>query len=301
MGDQNDEQPYDIGENFDPSPPAAGPTPPPAPGGTPPPPPPPPPGAWGDDVPARSGPTLRPMTIGEVIDAGVRLYRENWQVLAGIVALFVVPLEIMFGIVASSESTAGLLVVSLVQLLLGPLLGGAVAKAAADTYLGSTPDISSTLNFALGRFGALIAVAILTVLAVGLGFLALVIPGIILLVRLYFGSVVVVIEGVSATKGLRRSYDLTGGNFWRLVGAAFVIGIITTVVSSIIQLPLVLAAPESIALTTFAGTVAQIVVAPFSAVTAVLLYFDLRVRKEAFDLQILAQQLHQPDTPGATW
>ena len=48
------------------------------------------------------------------------------------------------------------------------------------------------------------------------------------------------------------------------------------------------------------GTVVDVVFAPVFALVSVLLYYDLRIRKEGFDLEILAQEMEQRKQSGGT-
>lgn len=282
----------DLPPTGGPTPPSDAPPPPPPPPGSsgampPPPPPSAPPGGWDSDVPS-DAPRLRSMELGEVIDEAIKIYRANWQVLAGIVAVFVIPIQILSIIAAQTGSTVGLIISGVIGALTSPLLGGAIAKAAGDLYLAREPQLGDTIAFTLRRFGALLLIAILTGLAVVLGLLLLVIPGIFLMVRLYFGSIAVVLEGQGASDGMRRSFELTKGRFWPLLGAAIVIFIITVVVTIIVSIPF---AFGGLFVQSVGNVLAQLLVTPFTSVAAVLLYFDLRIRKEAFDLEVLAAHL----------
>ncbi len=238
------------------------------------------------------------MALGEIIDASITLYRNNWQVLAGIVAVFVVPLSIV-GAMLNEQGGGGQAAAFLLSVLIGPLMGGAISRAAGELYLGRKPEVGSAISFTMSRIAPLLIVTVLTTLAVILGLVALIIPGFILMVRLYFSSIIVVLENRDGTDAMRRSFDLTKGHSWRLVGAALVIAIITAVVSGILQIPILFLTSNLVAVTAISALI-QVLVTPFSAVAAVLLYFDLRVRKEAFDLELLAAHLQGPRDAGTT-
>lgn len=254
----------------------------------------------GDDVGApdpHGDAALREMGLAEVIEAALALYRANWRVLMAIVALFVVPLEALTQVLSRSEGAVATVLAIVVALAVGPLMGGAVSRAAGELLLGRQPDAAGAVNFTLARIAPLFAVSIMTVAAVALGFVLLVVPGVLLLVRLYFGAVVVVLEGSGPVDALRRSFDLTRGHFWRLLGAALVIGIVAVVVATVLQLPFLFASGmgEDVVVATIGAALVQVLVAPFSALAVVLLYVDLRVRSEGLDLAALAAQLPPDD------
>ena len=54
-----------------------------------------------------------------------------------------------------------------------------------------------------------------------------------------------------------------------------------------------------IVLNVIAGTLSKVLTTPFTAAFVTVLYFDLRVRKEAFDLQLLAQRIGVEPSPEA--
>lgn len=255
---------------------------------------------------------LRQMGIGELIDAAVRLYRLEWKALMGIVAFVVVPVtflelwatQILLGEIGptptSTDAFGEVLVVTLafvaVQfLIVQPFLVAATARAAADVYLGAPVTIGGTYRYALGRLPSILAITILSTLAALLGFVLLIIPGIIALVRLAFAPVALVVEGQRGADAMRRSWRLTKGFFWRTLGTLLLSGVIVAIVSGIISIPGDLAVqalgPDAWAISTLVTALATVLVTPFGMVVIVLLYFDLRIRKEGFDIEVMAREL----------
>lgn len=219
-------------------------------------------------------------------------------------------------------------------LILTPLLTGASVRIIASTYLGTKVGVGEALGFALRRLPSLLWVVILTSLILGaailvpvliavaaggglgsagspgealgvvvLVFVIAIVPIIWLYVLLLFPSEVVVVENTRGTKAIRRSMALARGHagrvFWTMfcanllvAGIAFVIGLVG--VSMFMQAT----SPEAIiggftimgVLTLLLSTLTQ----PFLTSVIVLLYFDLRIRKEGFDLAVMAQEIGQP-------
>jgi hypothetical protein len=272
--------------------------------GVPVPPPPPPPGA-------RPLP-LQPMGVGEVLDAAITLYRTQWKALLGIAAILLVPLTFLqlyitrawgdpFSTAPVTQETldATLLpfgIVALVQgLFVQPLLTAAVARVAADGYLGHPVDVGTTLRFALRRIHSILWIGILYALTVIVGAILLIVPGVIAYVRMGFGTPALVVEGLKGTKALGRSWRLSKGNFWRLFGVLLLASIMAGIVSSVLTIPTSLAfgaiGPGGWPIEALGQSIAQVLTLPFATLIAVLLYFDLRIRKEAFDLQVMAREL----------
>jgi hypothetical protein len=254
---------------------------------------------------------LRQMGIGELIDGAFRLYRLEWKVLIGIVALIVIPATFIqvwvqqrvidqAPTVGSSDVLEQLLAVTLVfivveLLVIQPFLVAAVARAAADIYLGEPVSIERTYRYALGRIFSILWITIISLVATLAGFILLVIPGIIAVVRLTFAPMALVVDGERGTSAISRSWRLTSGHFWRVAGALFVAGIIAAVAATILAIPGELAVqalgPESWPISALATALATVVTTPFSMLVIVLMYFDLRIRKEGFDIEVMAREL----------
>ena len=268
--------------------------------------PPPPAGRTGDRPFA-----LQPMGVGEILDAAIKLYRSQWRSLMAIVAIALVPITFLqvfltrslgspYSTDAVPADVEGTLIASgvlaLIQLLVvQPFLTAAVAKASADVYLGHTVVVGSTFRFAVSRIHSILWISILSGLAALLGFLLLIVPGIIVLVRYYFGSTVLVVEGKKGSKALGRSWRLAKGSFWKIFGTLLLAGILSNIIESILSIPAALAfgaiGPAGWPLYAIGLSVAAILTTPFTTLIAVLLYFDLRIRKEAFDLEVMAQEM----------
>jgi hypothetical protein len=256
---------------------------------------------------------LRQMGIGELIDAAVKLYRRDWLALMGIVAFVLVPATfaqfwLTQGLIGpmigtrspSSDAATQFLIVSLVVfaiqfLIVQPFLVAAITRAAADAYLGERVSIGRTYQYALRKLPAILLITILTTIVTLIGFILLIIPGIIAFVRLALAPPVVVVEDVRGTKAIGRSWRLTKGSFWRLLGLLILSGLIAAVGALIITVP-----TELIALSLGVGgwpvsalgsALATVLITPFSMLIIVLFYFDMRIRKEGFDIEVMAQEL----------
>jgi hypothetical protein len=272
-------------------------------------------------------PTLRPLAVGEVLDAGIKVYLRHWKSLALCVAGIVLPLEILSLLLASSVDTssfdfnfgtstnerasydsAGAAFAVEVLTLLGILFANAICfKLVADAWLGSEPSAKRSLAFALRRLAPLLWLAVVLVCALALAFLALVVPFVWLAVAWSLAVPVLLFERRSGFKALARSFRLVQGRWWPILGALLCAYLLAIYVSLLVSLlPAFLA--DSIAsdndlvagiASVVGGTVSQMVTTPYLAAVITVLYFDQRVRKEAFDLQLAADGLGQARDPDA--
>lgn len=146
------------------------------------------------------------------------------------------------GVGAEGASFAGFLWLLLATLALS--LPAMIATiAAADQALRGTPvHLGDTLGAIGPRYLPFLGLVIVLGIAVGVGTMLLLIPGIYLMVLWFVALPVCVIESAGPIDSLRRSATLTRGNRWQIFGIGVVYFIVTVAVSGLIQL-LVLGAP----------------------------------------------------------
>ncbi|MEI7027034.1 DUF7544 domain-containing protein [Paenibacillus sp. y28] len=87
--------------------------------------------------------------------------------------------------------------------------------------------------------------------------------------------------------GLKASWHLTRGHFWRILGGSFVLGTIYYVVSLLVGLMWVIGGSV---ITTLLGMVLNMVLLPILMTWYVVSYFDLKIRNEGYDLRRMLQQ-----------
>ncbi|WP_248311353.1 hypothetical protein [Bosea sp. ASV33] len=143
--------------------------------------------------------------------------------------------------------------------------------------------IGESLRIGLARTIPVIGVGILVGLATGLGFLLLVVPGVIIGCMLYVAIPACVIEKMGVTASMSRSVALTKGYRWQIFGLFLLVVVISGVGA------LVLARIGGIGLVGETLSFAwQVISTAFGAVLAAVIYHDLRIAKEGIDLDTLA-------------
>jgi hypothetical protein len=277
-----------------------------------------------------TAPRLRPLGIGEILDVGIKIYLRNWLTLFKIVAFVVLPAQVLVNIVeisavpkgvtvssgnpfapsfsgtptqvSSSDAATfavGLIVAALISFFAGRLAQAGCFRAIADAYLGEEVGWRLSLRFALRRLPALIGLSILSGLLVGLGTILLVIPGIYLYVAFAVAVPVLLVEGANPAAALGRSRQLVKGRWWGTLGVSVVGYFLVSIVSySLVGVVVGIAFADparntvtGFVLNTLASTVGSMITTPAAAAFITVLYIDLRVRKEGFDLLLLARRL----------
>jgi hypothetical protein len=123
-----------------------------------------------------------------------------------------------------------------------------------------------------------------------MGLVLLIVPGIMIACGLALGATALVLEKLpAASDALQRSWSLTHGYRAKVFAALFVTIILLMI--PVIGMGVVSAVVGLEALFTIASVVLSVLITPFLYVTVTVLYYDLRVRKEGFDLEMLSQQV----------
>ena len=250
---------------------------------------------------------LTPRGIAEILSAAFQLYRRHWRTLMAIAAVVVVPLTLLqYGIghwfrtngqqlqgqVGVSTSfwavASASLLAALVALLLYQVLTGAITRNIAAEVAGQDLGLEQSYRFGFARLGPILVVSILVGLATLLGLIVFIIPGIYIGVRLAVSIQALVIEGRRGTEAMRRSWDLVGGHWWHAAFTLLVAALLTGVVNAVITAPF---SAGAWFIQAVAAAIATTVTLPFGALVGVLLYLDLRARKERLDLDTLKANL----------
>jgi hypothetical protein len=257
------------------------------------------------------------LAVGEIIDVSLKIWRRHFWTLVRIVVVVVAPLAILSSLIVTSvaveptavgptgEDIGGLLAGGFTAVILG-LLGFLLASAAclqavSVAYLGGQPGWKESLRVAANRFGSLLLLSIVLGFGLFLALILLVIPFFWLSVSWSLAFVVLVAEGLGGTQALKRSHDLVRGRWWPTFGALVLAKILQSIMGLIVGLPLGLLSlktdPGSFASfvnTAVSQTIQSAVTTPFFAAVLVLIYYDLRVRKEGFDLEVMARSIGLP-------
>jgi len=235
---------------------------------------------------------LRPMSVGEILDGSVSIYRECFATLVTIAIVCLgIPTLMQVYVALSGNSLSFLDLFALMLWSFGSFVSSAATLwVVSETYLGRSATASEALRFAFGKFGALFITGLGVGLVVMLGLLLLIVPGVIAACGYAVTSQVVVLESVSADVAMKRSWHLTKG----FKGKVFGLGCVAFLIVLLPSLALGMVAallPGGEGTATALGDFVALAVTPLFTSAFTLLYYDLRVRKEAFDLEMLTQQL----------
>jgi hypothetical protein len=126
----------------------------------------------------------------------------------------------------------------LIEGIFGPIYIGALVYALFQIKLGRTVNYKDAIAVGFKKWGSLFTARLVAGLRITLGFIALVIPGIILAVRYSLLDAAVIVENKDTADSRSRSIALTVGRRWQIFGAVILFIILSNILSFIIYLPL---------------------------------------------------------------
>jgi hypothetical protein len=281
-------------------------------------------------------PALRPRSAIEIVDTAFTIWRRNigQMTIIGIAATVPVVLALVLGL-GSLVTGFGqrfdeakligmipmLLVFIAVLVLWMAVVDGAMTLAAGDAYHGRDVSAASALRGAMAKGGTLVLSNILRILTImggalvggvviaivsstsgGLAALLMVVLGVCMLLlfaRLFATTNAVLFENRGASESLSRSFALSKDSAWRIFGvillsylvlvvAQIAIGISVQVVFNTIM--------RSPVIASMIGNVIGALLYPFLSIALMVLYFDQRIRKEGYDLDVMSSGI--PTTPA---
>lgn len=261
--------------------------------------------------------SLRPLSVGEILDAGVKVLTRHWKPLTLCVVVLVLPLYVLYAVALAwldpdqlrtgnlfspttssdtetdAAALAGLALSAAVAAIGFVVAFTACFKAVSDAWLGETPEVGRSLRFGLRRAPMLAVLFVAYAIPVAIGYLACLAPGVWLTVAWMLCVPVLLFERVGPLRALGRSYALIKGRWWASLALLVVCYVLVSVLSVLIQLGLLGIAASIAEDSVVAGAVAEVVGStvstaityPYFAAALTILYFDQRARKEGFGPQ----------------
>lgn len=266
---------------------------------------------------------LRPLSTGELLDATFSLYRSHFGLFVGIFALpylavlafqcigltFQSSTPQISNIVMSALWAIGVMFLTMV---VSALSQAATVVAVSNLHLGRTASVMDSFSRVKAHVLGVMGLSLLIGLVAGVACLALVVPGVLLFIMWSLSVPAKVLENKGVSDAMSRSMDLTKGSRGRIFVIGLLVLVLTLGVTWLLQWPILIAAGVRAAgargnlqnigilwqLASIVATfISQSLVGALGTIALSLVYYDQRVRKEAFDLQLMMTTL---DAPGLT-
>jgi hypothetical protein len=264
--------------------------------------------------------TLRPRSLGTLLDNTFDIYRNNFLLFVGISVIpngtllllqlawigFVVPTKSMVIIANSPWVVVGGVLAAVfgwfATLFVSSIVTAATTLGVSDVYLDRPTSIRDCFSGIADKAFRVVYVSFVVGLIVAVGFILCIVPGIYWMGKYGVAIPAVVLEDITGRQALDRSSHLTQD----AIGRVLVVALLTSVIA--VAMALLLDAGLSGLATVFhpAGiltgpiakeitpTIIGILFGPISAIALTLVYYDQRVRKEAFDIEHMMALMGAP-------
>ena len=258
---------------------------------------------------------MRPLGLGETLDGAIKLTRDHIGPLVVIVLVVSIPIEIIVFLVSSSTSeiqdgqavytddgayVAGQIVNAVLRQLASTFVTIGCFHVIAEAYLGRDAGAGDSLKFAGRRLPKIIWTGLILLVLTIVLLLSIVLLFIPLIWFFYASALtfpVLLVEGTSGFAAIKRSTQLVKNRWWatfgRLLIASLIAGVTAGLLAAVLGGIFTVATPDSTIAVLSAQGLAQVIASaltlPFVSAVTIVAYFDLRVRKEGFDLAVLAE------------
>lgn len=214
-----------------------------------------------------------PLDPSAAISEALKLYRDQVAVLLPLaLGLFAIQAVVLLAMGPSTSSAAA--AASVVGLILGSLFQGMVIQVTRDAQDGTLDSsIGQLLSSVAPVLPAVIIVAILNGIAVGIGFLLLIVPGVVLLTIWFVVIPVTVLEQPGIIAAFGRSRELVRGSGWQVFGVILFVLALSIAASLIAG---VISASFSDAGEAIVSWLLNAAIAPVTALIAAVVYLRLR-------------------------
>jgi hypothetical protein len=212
--------------------------------------------------------------LSGVLDEAWRMYKTFAKHLLAIAFVIYLVAAIITALLALAGGNIGILLGSFVSVVAAYLLQATLVKAVQDVRDGHVDlSISQTVNEALPYFWSVLGASILAGIAITIGLLLVIVPGLFLITIWAVIVPVIVIERSGALASFGRSRDLVRGHGWHVFGTLVLVYIIMLVVN--IVLGLIFSALPHVLGDGLSSVISGTLISPFLALVVTLVYYRL--------------------------
>jgi hypothetical protein len=276
-------------------------------------------------------PELRPRSVGEVLDSAVLLYRARFGALMRVAIAILVPVAILTTLVLLSalpdDFTVGfngeatpvynsdtnsavqlgaILVTTLLSALATAFVTAATTRIVADAYVGHQASPVEAARLTGRRLVPIIVLTIIVTAATIAGYFLCFVPGFWIQTAWCVALPVLILEATGVSRALGRSFELTKARFWLAFGVFWIgqalVFVLRVGFAALVAIVIIRGSHSNsgdVIAQSLGSAIASIITVPFAATALVALYFDLRIRAEALDVQMAIASLDEPRVPGS--
>lgn len=219
------------------------------------------------------------LDVARVFERIFEIYRDQFTLLVPAALVVFVPVAVVNGIVyAGDVSLAGVLFILALSTVATYWFQGIVVEAAQDILDGRRDHtVASLLRSALPVILPLFVAGVLVGILFLIGFVFLIIPGLLVLTFFAVVAPVIVVERAGVFDAFRRSIELVRQAWIQVLIVIVLLFLLRFIVGAVIQ-AIANGVSDSFAGYAISDLLLQLLVAPLNALAAAVLYFELRGR-----------------------
>jgi hypothetical protein len=238
---------------------------------------------------------VQQQSVGEILRNTFAIYGKGFVVIFLSYFLPLLPFNIYQGEAMAAHAMGRYWLIYLCSFPVTLPATAVVTVSVSDICLGNAPSLVRSYKRIFAVILKLLATNILQLAIILIGLILVFVPSIIAMLWLLFTPSVVILEGLWGFAALKRSKQLARGYNWRNLGVVLLLMIIGVVIFGILHWLYGLLFPATMERFAyrFFSAVTQSLSPPLTLTAIVLLYYDLRARKEAYDNSALAEDLRR--------
>lgn len=253
-----------------------------------------------------TGPSLRPRSVTELVDAAFQILRAHYGPLVVCSAIAYVPMLLLRLFVIGDTTRflggdpaalqRGMLTTTmwtmLGSLVTYSLMSAVLVVLTSQAYLGDTVDVGTAVRRVIPRVVQVLVASLIRSVLFIIGFILLFIPAFWVLARYFAVMPAIVLEDAGTLHAFSRSAELSRGRKWHILGTLLLVTIIYYLL--VVGVSLIGTVTGNFVVQTTISSVGAILVYPVVAITEALLYYDARIRSEGLDIELMTDALDAP-------
>jgi hypothetical protein len=218
----------------------------------------------------------RTRTVGEIFRTALHVYARMPLLFVFLAGIVVVPYEVVVLLLQHGKGSVSapteLILLLVAVALVGPTIAALEVQVLLSLGDGEHPRLADVFRRGLAVLPVVAAAEIIAGIGTAIGFLCLIIPGVVLALRWAVVSQAAAVEHTDWPTAIRRSGELVRGNYMRVFGMLLIVAVLNLIAGSLTGKHV-----SGAVIGIFVAILAQ----SFSTLLTSLLYFDLRARESA--------------------
>lgn len=235
-------------------------------------------------------------SVGSVVSGSLAIYIENFVALTMLGLIFLAPLYLYY--LVAPDVYAGVLLgetggvtsglITFGSTVLGWFFTPVIIYAVVNRMRGQPIDIGTAIPRGASRILYSIAAGIVTGIGIGLGFILILVPGLILACYWFAAIPAAIIEKTGPFAAIGRSNELTKGYRWSIFGLIVIFGIVTIAIAGMAVFFISIDVLSVTVLIVLEFIVTSLIFT-FSTIATAYGYFLLTVEKDGADIDRIAE------------